>query len=847
MTSAGLAGCAAQPEMGRPLTPDRGAVGAPAPRPTAPAQHTKERENWDQVWREIDADPTRVDWITHYQACTIQFRYRRYDALFRCADSFDHRVQMMAAGQADADSLKRYAPVLTGWLRASAYAELGSPEVALQWAASSWDALPDYFRTATQSGDQRRGYEFSTLCDRVTGVTRLTRFMPSAVRAQDTRYNPAALDLSAASIAMNLAAERATALATLGRSTEARAALDVLREWQTATVFEPKMAFVFVYSLHDTPFKVRAELLTIGPLFALHDYSGVVAAYRAAEQDTGGFRVGDAMQKSGLGGLQLLDKMTDHRAFATALEDVSYALIYAESLSRLDQREDARAMLDTILKFPEIRDMGSLYWVALYERGSLALKDGDRARATEWLQQSVEAIERTRSTISVEAAKIGYAGDKERVYATLVGLYAQNQQWDAALLVAERAKARALVDLLAQQRSLAPPSGSDERVRTLLASATSTDSTFGLPGDTDVERNLQSAADSRTALAAAAPEAASLVSVQSPSIDQIAARLEAGDTLIDYYRTGDTLYALVLVGHATRGYELNAQGLDEEVRAFRAAIERGDSDVQPRGQALYDRLIRPFEDELMGSELTISPHGILHYLPFAALTNGNGYLIDRFSIRMTPSAGALVYLRREAPNKVGQVLALGNPDLGDPKLNLPNAELEAEHVAALFPASKALVRAEASKTAVKNLGSGFSVLHFATHGTFDDAAPLASGLYLAKGDEPDGLLTVTDLYQMRLDANLVTLSACQTALGKVANGDDVIGLTRGFLYAGARTIVASLWKVNDAATEHLMISFYTNLRDHTSRDALRLAQIETRASYPSPVYWAAFQIMGSAD
>jgi len=193
------------------------------------------------------------------------------------------------------------------------------------------------------------------------------------------------------------------------------------------------------------------------------------------------------------------------------------------------------------------------------------------------------------------------------------------------------------------------------------------------------------------------------------------------------------------------------------------------------------------------------------------------------------------------------VLALGNPDLGNPKYDLPNAEVEAEHVAQMFPSSRALVRKEASKTAIKSLGGGFSILHFATHGTFNTDSPLASGLYLAKGSEPDGLLTVSDLYGLRFDTDLVTLSACQTALGKVASGDDVIGLTRGFLYAGARSIVASLWEVDDAATEELMLSFYRNLKDHTSREALRLAQLETRAKYPHPSLWAAFQIVGDAD
>jgi CHAT domain-containing protein len=258
-------------------------------------------------------------------------------------------------------------------------------------------------------------------------------------------------------------------------------------------------------------------------------------------------------------------------------------------------------------------------------------------------------------------------------------------------------------------------------------------------------------------------------------------------------------------------------------------------------------LIQPLLREIRGDRLTISPHGSLHYLPFGALQDGDQYLLDRFSLRITPSASALAYFRSDRLSKPGKLLALGNPDLGDPRYDLPNAQIEAVNVAAMFPGSRALVRADASKSAIKDLGSSFSILHFATHGKFDTDAPLSSGLYLAKGAEPDGVLTVSDLYSLRWDVDLVTLSACETGLGKVANGDDVIGLTRGFLYAGARSIVASLWEVDDAATEELMLSFYRNLEGHNKREALRLAQIETRAKHPQPVFWAAFQITGDAQ
>jgi len=342
-------------------------------------------------------------------------------------------------------------------------------------------------------------------------------------------------------------------------------------------------------------------------------------------------------------------------------------------------------------------------------------------------------------------------------------------------------------------------------------------------------------------------EAASLISAQSIALSDIVARLASDETLIDYFAANDSLYAFVINGTNVKGVKLPGAGLEDQVRALRTAIAEDDASAGAAGAALYDRLLRPLAADIHGDKVTISPHGVLHYLPFAALRDGDQYLIDRYSVRMTPSGDALAYLKSDLPPKPGRLLALGNPDLGDARFNLPNAQQEALAVAQLFPASRALVRSEASKTAVKELGSGFAILHFASHAMFDPDAPLNSGLYLAKGREADGRLTVSDLYTMRLDVQLVTLSACQTGLGKILSGDDIIGLTRGFLFAGARNIVASLWSVDDAATAELMVDFYQNLGSHTQREALRLAQIQTRQNHPSPKYWAAFEITGTAN
>jgi CHAT domain-containing protein len=873
----GVNACTPKYHMGDPISvkpeSDDAAQPTSAPAPNASeyrnADAQKKADEWEAKWREIQSPKDAVNWIDHFQVCGLKYRFRKYDDLFRCLDLLDAKIKAGGKLVPKADLVQSGAPVMTGWLRSTAYAELGEPDVALKWAESAWMALPEAFRTADSAITETAmfgGYRDDLMAVYWVGGSLGSAGLGMEVTSVQTdmlhegRNNPAALDFRPPMVTMALAVQRALLYQRLGDMQNSNLALIDLALWEKT---EWRGGGFSLIPSHLKPFIGRAQLLSIGPLFARGDYSRVIAFYEPLAHKVASQRQSEAtshaldwtlyLPYTLLGGEALGNSLmralapADARLFSVAVEDVSNALLYAQSLARLGRTDQARAMLDTLLAMPEIRAMGNLYWVALYERGVIALKQGQRDQAIKLFTQSVEAIESVRSTISFEAAKIGFAGDKQTVYAALISALAQSGDWDDAFIYAERAKARALVDLLAQRRDLGPPPSADANVRALFARASTVDTSIGLASNDESVRGIKVVADARGSLGQVAPEAASLVSAQNIAIEQIAAKLGADESLIDYYAQGDDLFAFVLRRGGVTGFKLSAKGLDEDVRAFREAIDKRDARAGAIGVRLHDRLIRPLDGALTGAKLTIAPHGVLHYLPFAALPNGNGYLIDRFELRLIPSANTLVYLRAEPPKKLGQLLALGNPDLGERRLDLPNAQTEAMAVAAMFPDSRALVRGDASKTAVKELANGFTMLHFATHGRFDANAPLSSGLYLAKGNESDGVLTVGDLYSLRWDVDLVTLSACETGLGKVANGDDVIGLTRGFLYAGARSIVASLWEVDDAATAQLMESFYRNLAANGKREALRLAQIETRERYPQLWYWAAFNILGRAD
>jgi CHAT domain-containing protein len=869
-----LASCTAPAyRMGDPIrtNPQVAAKGSPevaaAPAPASEYRNERAREKadeWELKWQQIQSTSDTVSWSDHFQVCGLKYRLRNYDQLFHCLDLLDAKIVAGGARVPKADLVQRGAPPMIEWIRASAYAELGEPEIALKWAESAWAALPPAFRTADNS--ITRMHAFGGVDADLWPVFYVGGALGSAGSGiedssisegmlREGRNNPAALDLRPPVLTMSLAVQRSLLYQRLGQDDKARAAFADLRRWENNRyVVNDSFGIPGLHSTSNLrPWRGKAQLLSIGPLFAQGDYQRVTFIYEQLSLRVTSMRQSDSIKKATgwtiLSGQFIESLMTrsDARLFTLAVEDVSNALLYAQSLSRLGRRDQARAMLDTLLAMPEIRAMGNLYWVTLYERAQIAREDGQRAQAIQFLRQSVDAIESVRSTISFEAAKIGFAGDKQTVYAALIAALTEEGDWQQAFLYTERAKARALVDLLAQRRDLGPPDTADEKVRALFAHASTVESSAGSVNEAETVRGIQLVADAREQLSNAAPEAASLISVQRVEVPDIVSRMAPQETLVDYYLQGEDLYVFVLSGRSIKGLRLPAKGLEAEVRAFRGAIDQRNPQATDLGRGLYARLIGPVRADLQGSRLVIAPHGVLHYLPFAALSDGQRYLVDQFSVRLIPSADTLVYLRPQQTKKPGRLLALGNPDLGSRALDLPNAQTEALKVAAMFPDSRALVRADASKSAVKELGNGFLMLHFATHGRFDAASPLSSGLYLAKGGEPDGVLTVSDLYSLRWDVDLVTLSACETGLGKVSNGDDVIGLTRGFLYAGARSIVASLWEVDDAATAQLMESFYGNLQTHDKREALRLAQIETRRRYPEPWFWAAFNIVGSAE
>jgi CHAT domain-containing protein len=283
-----------------------------------------------------------------------------------------------------------------------------------------------------------------------------------------------------------------------------------------------------------------------------------------------------------------------------------------------------------------------------------------------------------------------------------------------------------------------------------------------------------------------------------------------------------------------------------EVRAFRQGIEGRAPlpDAQARAERLHEWLFAPLRPRIRGDRVLLVPHDVLHYLPFGALRSPGGrWLVEDYTLATLPSASVLRYLAGKGETAGGHALAIGNPDVG-PGLELPYAEREARFVGQRFPRARVLLRAEATKARAKTLMVDAHLVHFATHAELNESDPLGSGLLLAPDGDASGRLEVREIFGLDLGARLVVLSACETGLGRLSRGDELVGLQRAFLYAGTPAVITTLWRVDDRASFALMREFYERFGSHDAAAALRAAQRALLGEFPHPFSWGAFALSG---
>ncbi len=343
-----------------------------------------------------------------------------------------------------------------------------------------------------------------------------------------------------------------------------------------------------------------------------------------------------------------------------------------------------------------------------------------------------------------------------------------------------------------------------------------------------------------------------------PSTSELRSALGPSEALLEYYTIGDRICAFVLSrdGISVRPCLAHTDEIAELAHRFRYQLQRmslSGEYVQRHGEQfrssitrilsrLYDVLVRPLEPVLKADRLIIVPHGVLHGLPFHAFCNGVDHLLDRYEIVYSPSATVWETIPKK-PGRSGHTphIRMNRPlVMGVPEPGIAQVEAEVAQVGSRLPNARMLCGEEATLDAFRELAVRSTVIHLATHALYRRDNPLFSGLRFS-----DGWLLARDMYDIDLDCDLAVLSACKTGLTSIEPGDELFGLVRGFLSAGAQALAVSLWPADDATTASLMVRFYDHIKaGATPAAALRQAQQAVRSECPHPYHWAAFAIIG---
>lgn len=559
----------------------------------------------------------------------------------------------------------------------------------------------------------------------------------------------------------------------------------------------------------------------------------------------------------------------------------------------------------------------ALYALSKVERQSSALSE-----AKGHLEEALDLIEKRRATVVGTDLRISYLAVNQSYFEEYIDLLMELHERDPgagfdalALQAGERARARALLDSLAENRAeirrgsdpelIAREASLQRRVSSLetqrlklITPAQQPEQIQAL--DKALDAALADLQQTQAKIRVSSPRYADLIQPRPLELKLMQAQLDP-DTLLLVYKLGlRRSFLWVVSPSGLESYVLPAKTeLAREADSFHEILSRAPEPAAKQDEEeviarqLYDRLLGPAAGKLGKNRLVVVADGALQLTPFAALIDSQTgqRLIEKNEVVYLPSISSLALLReaasaRKPAPKTLAVLADPVFELSDPRLKgkvsappsnrpdprraaLRSAEVagdvvlrrlelsreEANQIASLTsPAMNTkLLDFAASRASLESMDlRQYRILHIATHGVLNPKRPELSGLVLSLYDErgkpQDGFLAAHDVYNLEIGADLVTLSACQTARGKEVFGEGILGLAHGFLYAGAPRLVASLWKVDDLASARFMSRFYKGMLEQglSPAAALRKAQIYLQNSrdWAAPYYWAGFTLQG---
>ena len=529
----------------------------------------------------------------------------------------------------------------------------------------------------------------------------------------------------------------------------------------------------------------------------------------------------------------------------------------------------ATTLVTEALAFGQSKGLAALTYQCNYVLGTIAQARGTPTAALDAYGQAIADLEQMRGRLMVEF-RVEFLEDKAAVYEDAVMLCVALDRPAVGLDYAERAKSRALLDLVAHRLDLGvrARSAADvplvEQLVRLRAERDRVYRRWETQEEVRTRGRLQQVQQEVLALERQITELwhrllianadyARDVGLWQVHTEAVQPHLPPNTALLEYFIAHQQVIAFLVTADSVQAWRLpdGLTALQQTLQLLwlnlRSAPQVGANQIKEfaiNGRSLLRRLhqmlIAPVADAVPPSaRLIIVPHGPLHYLPFQALHDGQRYLVERHEISYLPGASLLRYCcdKRAHGSKAA---AFGYSWEG----HLPQAVTEAQTVANLL-GGVAIVEEAATITNLQRIAGDCRILHMATHGEFRPDSPLFSGLALA-----DGWLTTLDIFGLRLTASLVTLSACQTGKNVVGAGDELLGLMRAFLYAGTASLLLTHWPVEDVAAAEFMAAFYRRLAGGATKSAaLRETQMQflhgdAGIDYVLPYFWAPFLLVG---
>lgn len=573
---------------------------------------------------------------------------------------------------------------------------------------------------------------------------------------------------------------------------------------------------------------------------------------------------------------------------AEAVTTVERAIVIAQQIKQLDRLSEAYVTA------------GKIY---------LSLKRFNNAK--NHFDQAITILERLRSRIAVEEqSKSLFLSDKVTPYHRMIDLLQREGRVSEAFGYAEKAKGRVLLDVLQGTKSqiMKLMTGAEKEKGRRLKKAVSNitvemlaeenkekpDQKLLVELNQQLQKARQKEEDFLTRTYAAHPELERRDAVANTiTLDRTNDLLKNQSAVaLEYVWAEDYVGLFVITANDKSQrpmvkyfrFEISPKDLAKLIEDFVKAVRERRANFDVLGRKLYEILVAPAAGEIAEKKvLCVIPDGSIWKVPFQALQNGDRYLLENHTVFSAPSLSVLDAAQKLAVRPIkpaGEVLAFANPSFsakvesrredaghvnerGKKLTPLPEAEKEGRAIVRMYKGkSRLYMRAGARESRFKSEASDYKILHFATHGFLDDVSPMYSYLVLATNSanqDEDGLLTANEIMSLDLNADTAILSACETALGEYRAGEGVIGMTWAFLAAGVPTIVSSQWSVETVSTTQMMTEYHRALKNSRSSfglekgalkaEDLRQAQLKLlkNEKYSLPYYWAAFNVIGSAN